>query len=331
MLYLLIFLPGLTSAMVKKNFWENFRNLQSINFFVKYMANNHKDLVQTEIIGTSNEGRKLELLKICENLRCGKKPIIWVDSGIHPREWISPMASTFLIKNLLETGKGKILIKKFDWFILPMVNPDGYFATFNGQRWWRKNKRPDKRCSVEMGDDIADGPGVDLNRNFGNAWQPSEDKACSPNYPGPRAFSEPETRAIRDYLLPKYKSQVVMFNSIHSAGQRVVIPWGHTDQRWEGEDKLAKVLRKGFRAMGEVGKKWMFGNVKKMYNAKAFGGSVNWAAGDLKSKFPFVTELIDKEKYTRRPPKEQILPSVNRFWKFQFATAMEAYRMIKKN
>ena len=44
--------------------------------------------------------------------------------------------------------------------------------------------------------------GVDLNRNFDKEYGSySSDDPCQEDYRGTEAFSEPETRALRDYVL----------------------------------------------------------------------------------------------------------------------------------
>lgn len=53
--------------------------------------------------------------------------------------------------------------------------------------------------------------GVDPNRNFGFHWGEEDEGAassdpCHETYAGPKAFSEPETRAIADYILANKKS-----------------------------------------------------------------------------------------------------------------------------
>ena len=55
----------------------------------------------------------------------------------------------------------------------------------------------------------------------------------------------------QDFLLPRYKGQVVIYNSVHAAGQAFVIPWGHTDKKyfffntftyWYPRATLAKII-----------------------------------------------------------------------------------------
>ena len=45
-----------------------------------------------------------------------------------------------------------------------------------------------------------DNDGVDLNRNFGVGFNQDHEPQCSPTYSGPSAFSEPESKAIRDAM-----------------------------------------------------------------------------------------------------------------------------------
>lgn len=78
---------------------------------------------------------------------------------------------------------------------------EGYEYSRHHDRLWRKTRsiNPEfPRCV-----------GVDPNRNFGYKWAAggSSMRACSSIYHGPEPFSEPETRAIRDFLLA-HKDQV---------------------------------------------------------------------------------------------------------------------------
>ena len=72
--------------------------------------------------------------KVCLD-GCGRKPAMWIDGGIHAREWIAPATVTFLIKTLLEENKRNThgqysysLVEKLDWYFLPVLNPDGKLA-----------------------------------------------------------------------------------------------------------------------------------------------------------------------------------------------------------
>ena len=72
---------------------------------------------------------------------CGSKPAVWIDGGIHAREWISPAATTWMLKELVENDAAHPdLLDNADWFILPSANPDGYDWSRNHNRMWRKTR-----------------------------------------------------------------------------------------------------------------------------------------------------------------------------------------------
>jgi hypothetical protein len=148
-------------------------------------------------------------------------------------------------------------------YVVVALNVDGFEASKNNE-WQRKNSRPidedgdgqfdedppddengngfvealvRRRTHITIGwegvDDDDDGRlnddwigGVDLNRNYGYAW----DKACesgsidprSERYKGLGPFSEPETQAIRDLALQHNFKYAVSF---HSGDEVIVYPW----------------------------------------------------------------------------------------------------------
>ena len=62
----------------------------------------------SKVIGMTNEGRNIKVVKINSNNT--KLPIIFIDAGIHAREWISPASTLFLIEKLakqISKGRGK--------------------------------------------------------------------------------------------------------------------------------------------------------------------------------------------------------------------------------
>ena len=56
-------------------------------------------------------------------------------------EWVSPAAVTYLIHRMVETeGEYDSLLSRFNVYILPVVNPDGYEYSRNHDRMWRKTR-----------------------------------------------------------------------------------------------------------------------------------------------------------------------------------------------
>lgn len=69
--------------------------------------------------------------------------------------------------------------------------------------------------------------GADANRNFDYHWLTggSSRNPCSETFAGPKPFSEPEARALRDLVLDN-KDSLSMYVSLHAYSQMWLIPWG---------------------------------------------------------------------------------------------------------
>lgn len=53
-----------------------------------------------------------------------------MDGGIHAREWISPATVLYIIQQLVENrSETRDLTDKVNWYILPVINVDGYEYT----------------------------------------------------------------------------------------------------------------------------------------------------------------------------------------------------------
>jgi murein tripeptide amidase MpaA len=120
-----------------------------------YLAQTYPDLCTVQTIGSSVQGKAIRVLKI-SNGNPGNKAI-WMDGGIHAREWISPATVTFIINQFVSNFESEpAAVQNTDWYITPILNPDGYEYSHTRDRLWRKNRKGGGQCA-----------GVDLNRNFG--------------------------------------------------------------------------------------------------------------------------------------------------------------------
>ena len=54
----------------------------------------------SEVIGMTNEGRNIKVIKINSNNT--RLPVIFIDAGIHAREWISPATVTGILHTIVE-------------------------------------------------------------------------------------------------------------------------------------------------------------------------------------------------------------------------------------
>lgn len=79
--------------------WTQYFQLDTIfKWMDKQIAEN--DFVTAFDLGTTYEGELIRGLKISKNLG---KTGIFVESGIHAREWISPAVATYLIDKLIRS------------------------------------------------------------------------------------------------------------------------------------------------------------------------------------------------------------------------------------
>lgn len=67
--------------------------------------------------------------------------------------------------------------------------------------------------------------GVDLNRNYAIAWEKGVSDLYSSIYRGSAPFSEPETKALRDFVLEHNFMYAISF---HSGLELILYPWGST-------------------------------------------------------------------------------------------------------
>ena len=132
----------------------------------------------------------------------------------------------------------KVLVN-VDWFIIPLLNPDGYEFSHTSDRMWRKNRRRPPAGSQCFG--------VGLNRNFdlGYGLGASKDP-CQEVFQGPGPLSEPETMALTN-LGVKLNSTILYYISLHAYGQSWLTPWGFKTDPVDNMDQLVDVAEAAFK------------------------------------------------------------------------------------
>ncbi|XP_050711912.1 uncharacterized protein LOC126995989 isoform X4 [Eriocheir sinensis] len=286
---------------------DRYMNYNEIKTHVEGLQGQHPRQVKVEVAGRSVEGRPIHLVTITDdvaNAHAARKPVIFIDGGIHAREWVSPAAVLGVVDNLLQTPS---LTAGLEWRIIPLVNPDGYVASWEKDRLWRKNaaKASGSRCV-----------GVDLNRNFGYEWggEGSSGRACSTIYRGPNAFSEPEAVAVRDAVL-RESARTKAYITFHSYGQMILHPWGYTSKVFPtNNNKLEAVGNQMAKAIKQTnGVSYRVGSAAGVLYAAA-GGSDDWAAGVANIPLSYTIELRDKGSGGFILPRSQIKPTVDDAW-----------------
>ncbi|CAK9084122.1 Carboxypeptidase B [Durusdinium trenchii] len=250
-------------------FFQDYRTLDDINRYLDLLAQRHPKLVTVREIGHSWEGRPLRVLEITKDGNSAEKPCIFLEGGIHSREWIATSTVLYIAGSLLreaEKSDVQLLLKHFVFTLLVPVNPDGYVYTWEVDRMWRKTRsdRPNLQCDGKVA-------GVDANRNWGFTFGKTADKSyesllhdpCSSVFIGPKPFSEPETKAASDYMKQRQEKSlqlksetagpgyVAAFIDYHSYAEAMLPPWAYTAETPSGPDgvyqtEMTKSLNRAF-------------------------------------------------------------------------------------
>jgi hypothetical protein len=208
------------------SWFTTYRSLAEINARMNALAAQFPQLATTSNIGTSVLNVPIRMIRITGPGSTTNRPAFVIQACQHAREWVSPMSAMYIVDRFLETyatdTRIKAIVDSLDFYIIPVVNVDGYEYSRTVNNQWRKNRREQGSCD-----------GIDLNRNWGFQWGfdnvGSSGNMCSDTYRGPAAWSEPEIAGIKslvDSLAAQNRLEVHW--DIHANAQMILSPWGYT-------------------------------------------------------------------------------------------------------
>ncbi|EDW86362.1 uncharacterized protein Dwil_GK17666 [Drosophila willistoni] len=246
--------------------WNKYHDYDDIVKYLETIRMRHAQLIELIHIGRTYEGRPLIVVKIeskqsaaaaaasatsiasgHKRLRHKRRPgqanAVFIEAGAQGLAWIGPAAATWMISELLRLMKSNKSDEEHDfvrnttWYIMPVLNPDGYAYSHEYDRFWRKSR---SQHAAKAPSGLLDsamtwlqqkrGPnkvcyGVDLDRNWLYQWgkRGSSKAPCNEFYAGPAPFSEPETKAVSDFLMD-YRTQIKLYISLQAYGQVVSYP-----------------------------------------------------------------------------------------------------------
>lgn len=236
------------------------------------LADRYPDLAEVFSAGQSIEGREIYVIKISDNVQQEEnEPNFFVVGCHHAREWISVEIPLLFTRHLLEQYSSNSQVQKVvngaQVYIMPIQNPDGLEYSIHHYRFWRKNRRYNGDFSW----------GVDTNRNYGYQWGYS-DTGSSPDpdsevYRGPSPFSEPETIAVRDFLLDHPPSGTL---SYHNFSQLILFPWGYIDEKTPDDVEMRTIAQRMSELIYQVnGRTYQYGTGPEILYPTN-GGTVDW-------------------------------------------------------
>ncbi|CAN9506327.1 unnamed protein product [Ophioblennius macclurei] len=283
-------------SYTKYNTWTD------IQTWISTVASSDASLISSQVIGKTYEGRSMIVLKIGK--AGSNKPAIFLDCGIHAREWISPAFCQWFVNEALTTyGKDSqmtSLLNQMDVYVLPVFNVDGYEYTHKTDRMWRKTRSKKSGTSCT---------GADPNRNFDAGWCTlgASSNPCSDTYCGGTPESEIEVKNVANFIRGK-KSVIKAYLTVHSYSQLLLFPYSYSYDLAADHNELMQLATGASSALRSLyGTRYTSGpGATTIYPAA--GGSDDWAY-DLGVKYSFTFELRDTGRYGFLLPESQIKPT----------------------
>ncbi|KAF4960803.1 hypothetical protein FSARC_10355 [Fusarium sarcochroum] len=271
---------------------------------------------QSEVVslGTSFQGRTLTGIHIWGSGGKGSKPAVVFHGTVHAREWIATMTAEYMAYQLLTKystdSAVKTIVDKFDFYITPIVNPDGFVYTQTTNRLWRKNRQTLSGSSCV---------GRDVNRNWPYKWEltgGASTDPCDETFKGRAAGDSPELKAIKGQVDSLSSGKGISFYvDFHSYGQYILWPYGYDCNFVAPEDAALSALatRIGNAIRSNSGQSYTTGNSCRALYATT-GDSIDYVQGVAKAKLSLTIELRDRGTYGFSLPANQIQPTVRETW-----------------
>lgn len=236
--------------------------LQDINT----LTQNYGSIKKTSV-GKSLMGRDI----ICLEAGSGKKKVVLL-GAYHGLEYLT---AAFLMKFLTDYAANAVtnasyfekdaakLFKEVTLFVIPMVNPDGVDIAVNGLDITNPYHRNlISLAGIHSFNNVwqSNAVGVDLNHNHNAAWSMVVEKPSPTKFGGEYPESEPETRAVVDFVR-KIDCDILL--SFHSQGREIYYDFNGAVP--DGAESLA------YKMSGQSGYK-----MARPEGSAAFGGCKDW-------------------------------------------------------
>ncbi|KAJ0117416.1 zinc carboxypeptidase [Diaporthe amygdali] len=276
---------------------------------------NNSELISS---GTSYEGRDLFGIHLWGDAGPGK-PAVLYHGTVHAREWITTLVVEYLTLQLINGYKAgdndtRAFLDSFDFYIIPIVNPDGFVYTQTTNRLWRKNRQPGPGNSTCVGRDI--------NRNWEFSWNPTSSGAssdpCGQTYGGEAPSDSPENKGL-DGLVRELRDTVgiKLYIDWHSYGQYFLFPYGYNETiylpqlgKWS---RTGSLMSETIRDSSDRRTTFTFGPGGAILY-RSVGNSRDHVYSIGGADFSWTIELPDTGTFGFVLPPEQIRPTVEEQW-----------------
>ncbi|KAI0142975.1 hypothetical protein GGR57DRAFT_372720 [Xylariaceae sp. FL1272] len=270
---------------------------------------NNSELIS---IGESFEGRPIQGIHLWGSGGKGSKPAIFFNGNVHAREWITSMVVEYILYQLVIGYPGDPLVQNvldnYDFYVLPIVNPDGFVYTQTTDRLWRKNRQVRSNATAI---------GTDINRNWLVGWggAGSSPEPNSETFSGFAPHDTPETAALANYTLSlRDLNGIKLYIDWHSYSQVILLSYGYTCTEFPSNlaeqmalaEGIAEAIAKPYNTTFDYGPGCLV-----LYQSSGNGRDYLTDVGG--AQFGWGIELRDTQ-YGFVLPSDQILPSGIEVW-----------------
>ncbi|KAL2760387.1 hypothetical protein ACRALDRAFT_2039035 [Sodiomyces alcalophilus JCM 7366] len=242
-------------------------------------------------VGNSYQGRSIYGIHLWGPGGQGSRPAVYFHGTVHAREWISAPVVEYLTWHLIDGYRNndplvRSFFDKYDFYIVPFVNPDGFVYTQSTDRLWRKNRQPRSGSSCV---------GTDGNRNWNFQWSTpggASTSPCSETYRGQAAGDTPEIRALTTFTNSLSTRGIKLFIDWHSYGQYILLPYGYNCQARAPNHNAQMSVAAGFsNAIRAVsGTRFTYGPSCSTLYATT-GSSPDYMGGAMGAEYSWTVEL----------------------------------------
>ncbi|KAI4236000.1 MAG: hypothetical protein LQ349_002802 [Xanthoria aureola] len=283
--------------------------------FLNDLAATYPSNAEVVTIGNSLQGRPITGIHFYGTGLKGQRPAVVLHGTVHAREWITTMVTEYFAYSFLSGFSSdtsvRTLLNKYDYYIFPVVNPDGFVYTQTNDRLWRKNRQSTSGSSCL---------GHDINRNWNYQWATpggASTDPCAQDFKGLKPADAPETVVLASFVnkVAASAQKLKLFIDYHSYSQLFMTPYGYSCTVLTANNAEYQSLAQGVAAAI----KSVYGTVFKtgpicptIYQVS--GSSVDYVADVTKAQYSFTSELRDTGKYGFVLPANQIAPSGVEAW-----------------
>lgn len=221
-----------------------YHDAEQVSQLLEQFAATYPQKAERLALGTTHMGATIWALRISTALDSeARRPAVLFDGGIHGNEYPSTEVCLDIANELLSKtdtdSKYPQWLKDLDVYVVPLVNPDGRYLSYNVDLTWRKNARDNDGDGLPHESAKPGNDGVDINRNFPLGWG-SDDEGSSGeiqafNYRGAEPASEPETQAMMTFI---QAIRPLMHLSFHTYFGAVIGPFNDVNMDTEVLEQL---------------------------------------------------------------------------------------------